>query len=60
MPGHNETVGELADVGGVARKNSGMTSTFANTNTNIERSQMRKLPLTVIAISATAAIGTAT
>ena len=35
-------------------------SRLANTNTNIERSQERKLPLTVIATSATAAIGTAT
>ena len=40
-------------------KNSGITSKFANTNTNIDRSQKRKLPLTVIATSATAAIGTA-
>ena len=37
-----------------------MTSRFANTNTNIERSQERKLPLAVIPTSAPAAIGTAT
>ena len=40
-------------------KNSGITSRFANTNTNIDRSQLRKLPVAVIAISASAAIGTA-
>src|SRR5437588_12783407 len=30
-----------------AMKNSGIKSTFANTNTNIARSQERKLPVTV-------------
>ena len=44
---------------GWERKNSGMVSKFANTNTNIDRSQLRKLPLAVIAMSATGAIGTA-
>jgi hypothetical protein len=34
-------------------------SRFANTNTNIDRSQKRKLPLAVIATKARAAIGTA-
>src|SRR5450631_3027437 len=43
---------------GWAMKNSGTTRKLANTNTNIERSQERKLPVTVIATSATAAIGT--
>ena len=41
-------------------KNSGITRKFANTNRNMPRSQTRKLPLAVIATSATAAIGTAT
>ena len=41
-----------------AMTNSGITRKLANTNTNIARSQKRKLPETVIATSATAAIGT--
>ena len=40
-------------------KNRGITSRFANTNTNIERSQKRKFPLAVIATRPAAAIGTA-
>ena len=44
---------------GWAMKNSGITNRLANTNTNIDRSQLRKLPVAVIAISANAAIGTA-
>ena len=45
---------------GWAMKNSGISSRFANTNTNIDRSHERKLPLAVIPISAAAAIGTET
>ena len=43
---------------GWAMKNSGINSRFANTNTNIDRSHERKLPVAVTAISAAAATGT--
>ena len=50
-PGHDEVVERSGRPCGWAMKNSGITSRFANTNTNIDRSQERKLPLAVIAIS---------
>jgi len=43
-----------------AMKNSGISSRLPNTNTNMARSQERKLPLAVMPISAAAATGTAT
>ena len=45
---------------GCASTSSGMTRKLATTNTYMNRSQLRKLPVEVIATSATAAIGTAT
>ena len=45
---------------GWARSSSGMTRKLATTNTYMKRSQLRKLPVEVIAIRAAAATGTAT
>jgi hypothetical protein len=45
---------------GCAKITSGTTRKLATTNTYMNRSQLRKLPVAVIAINATAAIGTAT
>ena len=45
---------------GWASTSSGMTRKLATTNTYMKRSQLRKLPVEVIATRATAASGTAT
>ena len=45
---------------GCASTSSGITRKFATTNTYMKRSQLRKLPVEVMPISATAASGTAT
>ena len=58
MPGMTKCCA-TSPIRGWAMKNNGTTSRLAKTNTNIDRSQKRKLPLAVIATRATAAIGTA-